>query len=86
MIRRIGFMLAIIEIDIHFGINPVNGGNPPMDISRMGTTHDIWGDKFIIEGACEFVCIEDLISKIKRGETTVTYKIKYREVYRGFPT
>lgn len=29
------FLSIIIEIDIHFGKNPVKGGNPPKDIKRM---------------------------------------------------
>jgi hypothetical protein len=41
IIRRIGFKLAIIEIDIHFGMNPVRGGRPPIDISRIGIIHDM---------------------------------------------
>lgn len=81
-----GLIFAKIEIDIHLGINPVRGGSPPIDISKIGKIHDMWGDSFIIEGACEFEWKEDLINKINNGVTTTTYIIKYIEVYMGFPT
>lgn len=81
-----GFRLARIVIDIHFGMNPVKGGRPPIDMSKIGIIHVIWGDRFMMEGAWELEYMDDFINKINRGVTTTTYIIKYIEVNIGLLT